>query len=530
MKAIARPCIGALALVSLASTPARAAGSATGAEDKPGSLYLQCDGQPNNMTTGESAARLLGAVTLLGLFAPRVEAADASKRKFGAEGVSVCTALLDGEKKEGNPSRRVDLLLGRAIHQIEAKNYQAAITDAGLARREAEAAGLMSDPYYARSQGRAFGLVEAAALYRLDRVDEARDTALRDTTAARHSFMNLISVPSYLLGGYTPSETESAYIGWRARAGVTGAALSAKRLEEWGKFAEAAQVRDALADFNLAATPDLQSSALLAQAAVTHALAGNDAIAAERAAAARTNFEKRRDEGKPEGNGSEIVELLDLYSILHTAKAGDLKTARRLFAARSQWVAASFGCVVEATRRLRDGAAADEMIGGLANAPETMRKDRDTATRAETLAKDTDNKTLFWLLPGVDPAKRYEAVSKQVWRTDKSKLLLQVKDTDQVKFKMERLFLYGFDTDVLVDAYALHAALLAKSRGQQGFVIMPSLVGGTLIANFRTGNRGEPGLPDVLFNDADEVIADLSKIIPDPETLKALQARRAAAR
>ena len=137
-------CLGATALgLIIASTGTASAQSA----EKPGSAYVQCDGQPNNVTGGETAARFIGAVTLLGIFAPPPEAADASKRKFGAAGVAACSTLLAGDKQEGNPARRVGLFLGRAIHQIEAKNYDAAIADVALARQAANAAGLMSDLY-----------------------------------------------------------------------------------------------------------------------------------------------------------------------------------------------------------------------------------------------------------------------------------------------------------------------------------------------------------------------------------------------
>jgi hypothetical protein len=91
---------------------------------------------------------------------------------------------------------------------------------------------------------------------------------------------------------------------------------------------------------------------------------------------------------------------------------------------------------------------------------------------------------------------------------------------------MERMFLYAAG-DVALDAYSLHAALLAKKRGHQGFVIMPQAAGGYVSAAFKTGNRGEPGMAPALFNDADEVIANLSALIPDPETLKAIKAQAA---
>jgi len=61
--------LGAAALSQLLATAASAqtAPPITTAATKPaGSAYLQCDGQPNNMTDGEMAARLLGEVTILG--------------------------------------------------------------------------------------------------------------------------------------------------------------------------------------------------------------------------------------------------------------------------------------------------------------------------------------------------------------------------------------------------------------------------------------------------------------------------------
>src|SRR5436305_937943 len=52
----------ALSILLTPVTPALAQSN-----EKPGSAYVQCDGQPDNVTDGETAARLIGAVTLLGL-------------------------------------------------------------------------------------------------------------------------------------------------------------------------------------------------------------------------------------------------------------------------------------------------------------------------------------------------------------------------------------------------------------------------------------------------------------------------------
>ncbi len=519
-----------VAALAAASVSPAGAGQAQTAEQKAeGSLYLQCDGKPNNVTAGETAARLLGAVTLLALFAPEQEGADASKRKFGADGVAACTAILEGEKAEGNPGRRVELLLGRALHRIEAKDYQAAIADVALARGEAEAAGLTADPYFARSRGRGFDLVESAALFRLGKAAEARETALRGAGATRYGVFAMLSTPDYGFAVRDASAAEDQALAWATRNYPQHAMTQASRLEELGRFVEAAAVRDALVDYDDATTRELRQSTWLAQAAVAQALAGNREAAAERAARARANFEARRAAGKPDGNAAEYVELMDLYAIIDAASGGELKAARRLFAARSQWVAASFGSVLAVNRRLREGAAADELIGGLARDADQLWKEREDARRAEALARDADNRSLFRLIPPFVTAAAYEAQSKTVWRTDKSRLLLPnkpAKDGKESKAKAELLFLYGVDPRVAGEAYLLHAALLAKSRGQPGFALQPILSERIFAGRIVIGKRGEPGLSDAVFHDAEDVIRELSPIIPDPETLKLRQARK----
>lgn len=508
----------ALAMTAMLCTPAAA--QLTTKPEKVPSLYVQCDGNPNNMTAGETAARLLGAVTLLALFAPPPEDADPSKRKFGAEGVAVCTQLIDGEKKESNAYRRINLILGRAIHRIEAKDYDGAIADAALARGEAETAGFLANPYYARSQARAFDLIPAAALYRAGKTGEARDAALRNLEGSRFLLSPLIYVPNYVLNDPARSPGEAELRAWRTRLGW-GSHSEAARLEEWGDFAQAAKVREANVDFNARTMPELRNSTTIATSAITLALAGDVELADKRIAEARANFEKRRSEGNPEKDASEIIELFDLHAIIRQSQKGEMQAARRLFAARSQWVAASFGCVVEVTRRLRTGATPDELVGGLARGPAAMWKDRLDTIRAEVIAKDTDNKSLFGLIPSVDSAAAYRNLSKQVWRTDKSRLVIPVKDDSKSKIKMERMFLFGADFDAVFPAYALHAALLAKSRGHQGFVLLPIPTERLIYAAFITGNKGESGLAEPLFADAEEVITALSPVIPSPETIQA---------
>lgn len=505
--------LGAAAL-SLFAVPLPGA-RALAQSEKPGSAYLQCDGQPDNVTDGETAARLLGAVTLLGLFAPPNETADSSKRRFGLDGVAACTSLLSGERPEGNPRRRLGLILGRAIHQIEAKNYQQAVDDVALARREAQAAGLMADPYFARSRGRAFDRIESAALLRMGRAEDARAVSLKSVGGEEYSLVPLLSTPTYSEFLDKQSGDEERLSAWRARLIPPMAGSQADRLDLGGRFADSARIRDALVEFDVEHTPETVSSVLMARAAVAHALAGNAAVAAERAKAARANADKRRLDGKPETDAAELVELLDLHNIIETS-AADAKAARRLFAARSQWLSASLGSVLEVNRRLRQGAAADELIGGLAKSPEELWKEHVETKRAELLAKDKDNKTLFALAPAERSSKLYQAVARNVWRTDKSKIILTSKKSEPSKSRLELMYLPMTDPIVAMDAYVLHAALVARSRGHQGFVFMPIIDRRIIAGSFRTGNRGDKGFPAELFVDANDVIAKLGPVIPQP--------------
>lgn len=493
-----------------------------------GSFYVQCDGQPDDMSDGETAARVIGAIALIGLFAPAPEAANPAKRKFGAEGIAACSQLIDGAKVESSPARRIGLILGRGAHRIEAKDYAGAVADAELARKTAADAGLTANPYWAVSRGRGADLLEAAALYRMGKLDLASAVALRDPASYRHALLPLLATPRYYTNAPAAVVGEDAYADALNRAYPWLAATSADRLEQLGRFADAAKLRDALIDLARGSSPNLVSSLPIAQAAVSHALAGNAARAAELAKAAQDNFDKRKADGKPDPNPAQVIEQLDLYNIIRTAGGGDVRTARRLFAARSQWVSASFGSTVEVNRRLRAGAPADDLIGGLAQGPDGLWKARADEQLAQALARDADNRTLFAMFPATLKPGDFEAVAKNTWKVDKSPWILKPKKPDPEPTGYETMFSYGTSPLVMTQAYALHAALIARSRGHQGFVMVPVITTGIFAMRLKTGNAGDPGLPAPLFNDADTVIAALSPIIPDPVTLKARQAGRAA--
>lgn len=523
---------GAAFAAAAASLVAAPAAMAQADVAKAGSLYVQCDGFPNNMTTGEGIARFVGAVTLLGLFAPPPEAADASKRKFGAEGVEACTAILDGAKPEGNARRRIPLILARALHRIEAKDYDAAIVDVGKARAEADAAKLTDDPYFNRSMGLSFDQVEAAALVRLGRVEDAQRVSLTVAGRHRYSLMPLIGLNTYANLAPIGSDADIERARWVARLVPGAVDTAAGRLEELSRFEESAKLRaDLVAYHSLGKDKDGKPlpppSLSVARAALAAALAGRWDAAAATAERARSIDASRLADGKPEAMDVRLqaTEVLDLYDVLLLAHGGNMEGARRKFTARTRWLAPSFGAVMAANRLLYDGAAPTDRTGQLAAPAEALWQERADTARAELLAKDSDNKTLFALIEPYVSAAAFENQSRSVWRTDKSKIFLKL-DPAKVKDGSKAAFVYGVSADVAFDAMMLHAALDAKAQGKRGFTFYP-IIDKYVIGVVRAGDPGDETMPDSLFIEADAVIAALSPAIPDPATLKA---RRAAKR
>ncbi|WP_066527333.1 hypothetical protein [Erythrobacter sp. CCH5-A1] len=498
-------------------------------EKKLGSRYLRCDGEPNNVTGGETFARLLGAVTLLGLFAPTPESPDPSKRLFGEAGVAVCSELIDGDKAEANAVRRVPLILARALHHIEAKNYPAALADVEKARSEAAAAKLAGNPYFDRSMGLSFSNIEAEVHLRMGNPEAAQKASLAAQGTMKYSFVPSIVIRDYsdFVRGLSP-EAE-ARMAANARMVPPLLIGYANRLDEVGRFADAAAKNEALIEVAEGLKSDNGKGSLpYARAALSHALAGQWDKADARAAFARTNLAARRADGKPEDNAAQVVEVLDLFEIVKLAQGGDLAAARRNFAARSEWTAPSFGAVMEVNRRLREGASEAELFGALAKTPEAMWQARYDDLLAVRLQRDTDNKALFALIQNYAEVGNFEGRSKATYQVAKSKMMAKKADDDG-----QWPIFAGGDLYSGIDSIMLHAALQARAQGKEGFtmfIVLPRVTPGYYpppIAGYtRFVNRGEPGAGEAQFISAAEVIAELAPVIPSPAELKERKQRR----
>ena len=523
MITIARLTTSAAALALTTGQAIAADAKAAPAAPKGPSFYVQCDGNPDNQSDAETAVRAIALSAVVGLLIPPPEAADASKRKFGAEGVSACDQVLVGEKAESNTMRRLGLILGRAIHQIEAKDYAAALTDVARARSEAKTAGLMDDVYFRRSYALSFDQIEAAALLRQGKHAEAADRATASLNEAAYSFPAHVQLrnysdfvregrPSVFAYEDSFSRLYPAYLGVRARG-----------LIDAGRFADAARVQNDLVQYDHSFSKAKISSRLLAESALFQALAGNWEKAAARAAEARANDARRVAEGIAETSRAEMAELLDLYEVAALINGGNVAGARRLFTGRSAWLSAPLGAVMAINAKLRVGAKPDELIGPLAKTPDALWTERRDTRLASYLASDKDNKTLFQLMVPYHRGGAFEAQSGRVWKTDKSKILLKGKAETFNENKTQIAFMYGVPSSVRFDAMLLHTALMARKDGFKQVMMMPftNQTGSVFV---RMGNPGDAHMPAALSMDVDSVIAALSPIIPDPVALKARKA------
>jgi hypothetical protein len=115
--------LGVAAAVALATAPAWAEPSA----------LIKCDGYGRRQTPGEQLGRIVLITSTLGLFGS-AEADQPSARKAGAEAIAACTEALTDSRTTGNPVRRAEVLLMRAIRNYEMGKLDAAWADTEAAK------------------------------------------------------------------------------------------------------------------------------------------------------------------------------------------------------------------------------------------------------------------------------------------------------------------------------------------------------------------------------------------------------------
>ena len=484
-------------------------------EGKPGSDYLQCDGRPALMSGAALAGWAITLTATMGVVGGLVgapETADVAKRLEGDPGVAACAQAL---AHDTNELRRAQLTLAKAIHQIEARHYDAAIADArGLA---AAAPVKSAEPGFQRSLGLGALEIEAAALLRLGRPAEAEAIMLRMAAASPYDVVNQIRASNYV--GLTPDLTPAKQA-WFDQAVRLWPELLGRRsaANQWAGRFEASS--DDMADLVSVAQgwftdPEPQPlPAITAGRAVALMAAGRQDLSDALADQGRAEIEGMVRDGKAQAQQNVVTqaqELLDFQAIGRQLAQGHAAEARAAFAARAHWFAPTPQTVAWLTGRLREGVPPAQLTGPLAVEPARLRADW-FANRVKSMVEDKKAAANLW------PVIRYQApgafnnMPRSVWNTAKSTLIVKrgPKDT----YKGEVILLVGFDSEAASEAILLHAALLARERGKTGFVL-PLSHKQVNAVTVRMGAPGEPGFPPQATFVAAKVIADLSPEIPE---------------
>jgi hypothetical protein len=480
------------------------------------SNYLRCDGLPDNMSAGETAARLISLSLVVGLLAPPHESADISKRYVGAEGVTACDAALAAESDE---MRRAQLILARAIHHIEMKGYDAAIADT----REVRAMNgpVASSVGFRQSLALSALELEAAALLRQRKTDAAEQTVIAMAGESPWDLDNFQHALRYI--GVSPAlpPEKRAFVDAYARLRTDGIVARAAARRWNGDFAGAAQdleTFEALLLSVLRDEGDRRAPALTSNIAVDYALAGRMDQARALGAEARKQVDELSAGPEAMTRSTEIgqaAETLDFLNVIEKLANGQADAARAAFAARSRWLQPGAAAVAMLTERLRAGARPEQLTGALAMEPDSIRKTSfDVRYAAMTEGKNVTG--LLWAaIRNPITGSAYSGLARNTWRIEKSKYLTASGNAN----------LRGWEAIVVTNGYGapageallLHAALIAKSRGKAGFMIAPTRKR-LDVALVKFGNPGDAGLPADLLIDAQAVTDGLAPVIPQPVT------------
>ena len=480
-----------------------------------GSAYVRCDGFPPHRSAGELAARVLLIMATAGLAGPG-ERADINKRQSGADGVAACTAALAGETDE---IRKVQLMLARAIHHIEAKDYPSALSDAQVA------------PTLAGAKANEFGFqhslmlssleLQGYALVYLNRPAEAEAVALRMAEIAPYDVITQDHAMRFI--GLTPEMSPAKKIFFDRSARITGSGSRyyAGGLQWAGDYLSAAAMYKATLDrldgFKNEKTPPSPQPALEAGRAVALAMGGDLAQSTAVAADTRKSIDALMQNGqayRAQSVVSEAEETLDFDAIVIDFATGKVAQARTAFAARSRWTATPAAPVSDLTERLRKGAPASALTGALARDPASIRSDALAAwAGALTAAADSDSKYLYSAIRPLTSMDQYSYWNDDIRKTFKSRFLPA--KTGKENYTGDFVFMPRANGIATGEALLMHCALLARDDGKAGFVINPyrPRLDAAIV---RIGNPGDPGMPPSLFVDAATVIAALSTQFPDP--------------
>ena len=478
------------------------------------SAFVRCDGSPNKASSLATTARLLAITAVVGLLIPAREAADPKKRQSGTDGIKACDDALNGKDPAKDGGRRIELIFGRAIHRMEAKDWAGAIAD--IHAVSTDQPELTKTTAYTQSLGITALHLEAIALVGKGDYPAANSVALKMAEQAPYDLVNMLAVTQFsgLSDGYD-AQAERFY-DQLVRIYPTSLLGRAQRLALVRRFAEAAQDQLTVSKL-LDSIPKIAGYSTQARAAIGLRLAGNPAEADRVLASAQERADKDLAAGKSDTNAAQASEAADFYAIVVALDAGQALRARTLFSAHTHWATVPAGYAMEISRRLaKVGTPAEQQLTPIQSPVEIFAAEQKRAAGVITYAGE-DNERRFAAYRLAFSPTEFNRFAGDVWRIEKSRFIAE-KPNDTFKATLVDV---SRDGGGFASGYAmlLHLALAAKARGADGFMMLPGQQR-VYSCYVRIGKASDPDMfAPIMFN-PDKVIADLSPLIPKPEPRK----------
>ena len=519
MNTFLRAGILSCAVLSTAVSPALAetqpaADAASKPVDDKASNFVHCDGKPNKESSLGIAARVVALSLVVGLLIPPPEEPDAKKRMTGQDGIKACDAALNGDEKASDGGRRLELILGRAVHRMEISDWQGAIDD--IHSLPVDQPQLTSTRAYRQSLGQTAAYLEAISL---EAKGDGAGAAALGYRIGEESPYDPYTVPLAIRlilpqDGYGPEKKQlldrAVRLNPMASLSRAGARAGA------GDFSGAGDDFSAIADL-LGTIPTVPSYAARGQAAIGYRLAGKAQTAEDLMSASQKMVDADAADGKHAPEIDSYREASDFYTIVKAMDDGQAVRARNMFSAHSHWRSVNYGYVMEMARRLQSVGTVEEQAMSPIQTPAQILGDYNKAIVAAVTSRgDKGDQYWHYFIPANSDAA-YGKFSENVWRGKNSRYINKTPDKDV----NAQLVDTRSDGTGIPCAYALymHLAVVAKAQGKTGFMVLPAQRN-LCAVYFRIGNADDKDMIAPFMANADQVIADLSTYFPNPDTAR----------
>lgn len=500
---------GAAALASFGAI-AIAPSPAFAAEQKQPGVFLQCDGRIGHVSGGERFMRLLLVTATAGISEAGMSRDDAEKRAKGVAGVAACDQAL---ASEGDGYRRIQLALARPLHFGEDKKWEDAAVAAQAVPQQLGARA--ADWGLSKSATSTAHYLQAVYLIRAGRVAEAEAAAWDGVREAGLDVVTLQRMSKFAWLSRTISPEKRAALMTMQRYLPDTSLRVATAFGEAGDFAAASSTVRGLDSiiqaFAKEPKPITGTHALLAGYS---AMNGDIETAKAEYAIAKTAFEKDRAEGDAASKPTEFARNEELLAFAEAAMAtasGDSAQAAKLLAARGAWPNIAAGVVARLVGRIAPEIPERDRQGVVAKGEEALWKEALEARIAVLTNSEKDDS--LWAVTGLLAQDvNYQKLAKQAESGSSAKpkwLLKPGKEPRNFDIISTSFNVQGWEAG---EGILYHAALIAKARGKQGFVLFPDRKK-IEIVGLRFVNLGELGIPASSIVMADEVIAALSPYI-----------------